>query len=160
MSFAVAFALECIRKRVSPLHLVSHDPLTGAFNRLAWELWGRRIRGVCHLAVDLDGFKAVNDLRGHAAGDSVLARVGEILSRHERRVFRLGGDEFTILAPPQPRTLRRIAREIVDEVAAASLGVTASVGIGASPAAADAALYRAKRAGRNQVMADLSLAAH
>lgn len=160
MSLAVAFALECIKKRVSPLHLISRDPLTGAFNRLAWDLWGRRIRGVCHLAVDLDGFKAVNDRFGHAAGDSVLTQVGGILSRHEHRVFRLGGDEFTLLAPPNAAVLRRIAREIVDEVESARLGVTASVGIGSCPTSADAALYEAKRAGRNQVVVGLRGMAH
>lgn len=155
MSLAIAFAMECIRKRVSPLHLISHDPLTGVFNRTAFEIWGKRIKGVCHLAVDLDGFKAVNDRRGHAAGDSVLTHVGRILARHEHRVFRIGGDEFTLLAPPYAMTLRRIAREIVDEDEAAALGVTASVGIGSCPAAADAALYEAKRAGKNQVVVDL-----
>ncbi|MEK8023242.1 MAG: GGDEF domain-containing protein, partial [Candidatus Hydrogenedentota bacterium] len=125
---------------------------TGAFSRLAWDLWGTHIKGVCHLAVDLDGFKLVNDLYGHPAGDSVLARVSDILTRHDSRVFRLGGDEFVILAPPYDKTLRRMANEIVAEVASAALGVTASVGIGPSYESADAALYEAKRAGKNRVV--------
>jgi diguanylate cyclase (GGDEF)-like protein len=152
MSLAISFALECIRKRVSPLHLVSHDPLTGAYNRAAFQYWGRHIKGVCHLAIDLDGFKLVNDRFGHLAGDSVLARVSGILVRHESRVFRLGGDEFVVLAPPYDKTLRCMAGEIVEEIAAAALGVTASVGIGPDYESADAALYEAKRSGKNRVV--------
>ena len=86
---------------------VEHDPLTGLLNR-----WGfaaaatsllvaarGRPRGV--LVVDLDGFKAVNDGHGHAAGDAVLRQVGAELARHAEgrnaAAGRLGGDEFVLV---------------------------------------------------------------
>ena len=151
MSLLVSLARECVRRRVSPVRLVARDPLTGAWNRLAWDVWGKRIRGVGYVAFDLDGFKELNDERGHAAGDRVLRQVGEILLRHTPRTFRLGGDEFLSLGPASAPALRRIGREVIEEIEAADLGVTTSVGIGPNPEGADAALYAAKRLGKNRI---------
>lgn len=86
------------------------DPLTGLFNRrhLAGRLHDElaRCRRYGHAlsltAVDLDGFKRVNDVRGHDAGDKVLVRVADALQRTLRStdvVARIGGDEFVIIQP-------------------------------------------------------------
>lgn len=117
---------------------------------------------------DLDGFKAVNDLHGHAAGDSVLAVVGRRLARAMRAedvVARLGGDEFVVVAEGDPtvvphEVLRRVAAALADPVridgtrhhVRASTGTAvARPGDGATAdrllAAADAAMYRAKHGG-------------
>lgn len=148
---AIALFRECLAKRISPFTLASRDPLTGSLNYLAWDCWGRHIRNVGYIALDLDGFKTVNDTRGHAAGDEVLRAVARVLRTGETRVFRIGGDEFMVLAPARIVTLRRIARDIVERVRSANMGVTASAGIGFDPATADAVLYEAKRAGKNTV---------
>jgi diguanylate cyclase (GGDEF)-like protein len=117
---------------------------------------------------DVDDLKAVNDRSGHPAGDRVLAGVGQILRRSARLtdlVARYGGDEFVLLlphtgAPDTANTVERI-RERVAELQPAP-GVTATVSCGATAwlgthedtpermlQRADAALYQAKRAGRN-----------
>jgi diguanylate cyclase (GGDEF)-like protein/PAS domain S-box-containing protein len=153
-----------------------HDPLTGLANRtllrdrlqhaVARSAREKAAAGV--LFVDLDDFKRINDLFGHAAGDAVLAELGERLRgavRPADTVARLGGDEFVVVC------------EAVDEATALALGgrleeaiqrpldvdgseqhLTASIGIalgGGDPdamvAAADAAVYRAKAAGRGRV---------
>jgi diguanylate cyclase (GGDEF)-like protein len=128
------------------------------------------------LAIDLDGFKPVNDVHGHAVGDRVLAAVAKrIATVAEGRalIARLGGDEFVAVlqvAPGQPgrEAARRFAEEIrrtlqapVD-IDSLRFPLGASVGIALLPEdadtlagaliAADAALYEAKRLGRNRVM--------
>jgi diguanylate cyclase len=118
------------------------------------------------LFVDLDGFKEVNDGLGHAAGDEALVIVSERIDRVLRpsdRAGRLGGDEFVVLCPGliDPDAARAVAQRIVEAISAplalrdgmatisASVGV-ARAGAGDTPAsliaAADAAMYRAKRA--------------
>jgi diguanylate cyclase (GGDEF)-like protein len=155
--------------------LAATDPLTGCLNRRAFlDRLGRAVTGagsgsgavVC--LVDLDGFKAVNDRSGHAAGDVVLRVVTAALAgvvRETDTVARLGGDEFAVLARADPpgdgETLAVRLRDAVARVGATS-GVTASVGI--TPllpaddvhevlARADRAMYRAKAAGGNRVTA-------
>lgn len=125
------------------------------------------------MMVDIDHFKAVNDGHGHAAGDAVLKRLGEILreSVYETdAVGRYGGEEFIILLPKaQPEGVRRkaeslrqrIEREIIQS-GFEQLRITVSIGLAHYPAngstgelligAADKALYRAKESGRNQVV--------
>ena len=154
------------------------DTLTGLPNRRAFgDSMARMLaehaplaRGFCLLFVDIDGFKAVNDSLGHAAGDTLLRIVGERLVhavRHEDRVCRHGGDEFLCLLPHVRREdqARAVARKLLDTVSApSSLGdtlvsVRASVGIALYPsdgltlpdlmASADRAMYwsKAQRAG-------------
>lgn len=158
-------------------HLARHDALTGLPNRAVMEerlerdLARARRDGqdVALVALDLDRFKAVNDIFGHAAGDDILRRIGRILSdavRSTDTVARLGGDEFMILqvGAAQPDGAQALVRRILDDVAAemdsardpAAVGVSLGVAIFPADAAdaaglrhgADVALYRAKAAGR------------
>jgi diguanylate cyclase (GGDEF)-like protein len=155
--------------------LAATDPLTGIPNRRAFldrlsaavdaAAWGHPTV-VC--LVDLDGFKAVNDAGGHAAGDAMLTAVGAALGRAVREtdtVARLGGDEFAVLADVSVafsgEMLAERLREAVAVVGRES-GVTASVGIAEVQAGddvgdllhrADAAMYRSKSAGGNRVTA-------
>ncbi len=125
------------------------------------------------LLCDLDEFKAVNDTLGHAAGDDILRQVAERLRLSVRpldTVARLGGDEFAILCPDinDPLAVAGIARRVQEAVSApypvdgqaTEVRISASVGVGITrPGStpvdllrdADAALYEAKRHGRNRV---------
>ena len=153
------------------------DPLTGLANRrqfedrLAHALGRPRRQGqaVALMYMDVDHFKQVNDGHGHAAGDEVLRVFGQRLSACVRAgdlAARLGGDEFVVLIEDlaAPETAEGIARKLIAAmsegimVEAATLHVTTSIGIAYSmhpavsktlTAAADVALYAAKRAGRN-----------
>ncbi len=154
------------------------DALTGIGNRRALTAAldglvesGRRF-GLIH--VDLDHFKAVNDRLGHAAGDHVLAHAAQVLAAETRAgdtVARIGGDEFVLLLPsvPDADRLRGVGERLVACMArpipfgdeecriAASLGLVLSdrhrgATGEALLAAADAALYAAKRAGRGQAV--------
>lgn len=121
------------------------------------------------LLLDLDGFKAVNDRAGHLAGDQVLQAVGRVLGRHCRATdvpARLHGDEFAVLLPEATvDTVERYAAKLAGLVREAALPpglprVTASIGGVAferapasareAVAAADAAMYAAKRAGKDR----------
>jgi diguanylate cyclase (GGDEF)-like protein/PAS domain S-box-containing protein len=152
-------------------HLADHDPLTGLLNRRSFEqalerelLLGRRQdTPAALLLLDLDGFKAVNDTLGHAAGDEVLRQVAARLRRRLRRsdlIGRLGGDEFAMLLPNTPagdaEAVADAIRADIGGIVVGDLhGCRASVGIasldrGAGTddvlAAADRAMYAAKRA--------------
>jgi len=158
------------------------DPLTGLFNRgymdetLAREISRAKRKGapLSVVVIDLDHFKVLNDAHGHKAGDAVLRRFAEILRGSVRREdipCRYGGEEFMVILPEMPPGKAReraqvwrgeIERMRVD-VGEASIGsVSASFGVASFPAngatgldvldVADAALYRAKREGRNRVV--------
>ena len=158
-------------------HLALHDALTDLPNRTLFKeqldhamAWAARTRNpVAILALDLDRFKAVNDLFGHAEGDRVLKAVADILQRCVRgvdTVARIGGDEFVILQlggmqPDGARLLsERIFKTFKEEmnVAVDPVAVGTSIGVAISSQdghdgetlrhAADIALYRAKSAGR------------
>jgi diguanylate cyclase (GGDEF)-like protein len=111
------------------------------------------------MMIDLDGFKAVNDAHGHAAGDRILVAVADALRASLRMVdfaARYGGDEFTVvLADATVDSARPVAERLrtLVERELADFGVTLSIGIGHTPAGADTALYAAKHSGRNRVMA-------
>lgn len=155
------------------------DPLTGLYNRrhffdAAKELHARVRRGEDSLTlamIDIDHFKKVNDTHGHAVGDEVLKHVAHGLSNRFRGhdvVARLGGEEFCVLArglAGEPamavfNDLRNSIERSKAKAGKASVGVTISIGICDRPmgsvdamlAAADAALYKAKRSGRNRVL--------
>ncbi|MFT3851675.1 MAG: diguanylate cyclase [Ilumatobacteraceae bacterium] len=161
------------------LHRSTHDPLTGLVNRpqlfhlldQALTRAARRQEKVAVLFVDLDGFKAVNDTHGHAAGDELICAVGERLTRTVRRgdiVARIGGDEFVVMCEQivHPDEAAELADRLIDElrkpfeIAAGVVHIGASVGLACEPAMlaganelirnADAALYQAKRSGRGR----------
>ena len=183
---ALALACERLSKRNHELeYAVGVDPLTGLFNRrflgarLEEEI-GRARRHNLDLSllnIDVDNFKALNDLHGHLAGDAVLRGVAKVL-RRSVRVFdvciRCGGDEFAILAPGSgasnaAQCAERIRQQVESYRPKAAppvppdLRVTVSIG-GAvlTPqlfsrelmAAADRALYEAKATGKNCVQVD------
>ncbi|MFT4089189.1 MAG: EAL domain-containing protein [Asticcacaulis sp.] len=158
-------------------HLARHDALTGLPNRhLLDERLGQALTRaertggqVALIALDLDRFKAVNDIFGHAKGDEVLCRVSEILTAQTRAsdtVSRLGGDEFVIVQDlgEQPDAAHALTRRILDtfnkemNLAADPTAVGVSIGIAIYPNdaktalslkhSADIALYRAKQSGR------------
>jgi diguanylate cyclase (GGDEF)-like protein len=158
------------------------DALTGLFNRRYLdETLGREFararregRPVAVVMTDVDHFKRFNDVYGHEAGDAVLAAVAGVLSasvRGEDVACRYGGEEFCLVMPGADlETARRRAEEVRKTVAELDLShrsravgpITLSAGVATFPArgeaevvaAADAALYRAKRTGRNRVAAD------
>ncbi len=158
-------------------HLAFHDPLTGLANRVLFadrimtsiQRGKRESRQLALIVLDLDGFKAVNDTYGHAAGDQLLVEIARRLQgvlRAEDTVARFGGDEFTALLPEidVPGDAETVAQKILATVsepvaiAGHQVQVSASVGISIYPvhgedyqtlfAAADAAMYQAKLAGK------------
>jgi len=125
------------------------------------------------LMLDLDHFKSINDTHGHLAGDLVLRETGKRLSRSLRAsdsIGRFGGEEFLIVAPGcNEEELRELAERLRAEIeseavclGAAEVRITASIGAAIAPAkeslasraiaAADLALYQAKRSGRNRTV--------
>lgn len=167
-------------QRVS--YLAHHDPLTDLPNRMrfAAELANliaesrvlRRQFGV--MSFDVDRFKDINDLFGHAAGDIVLAELARRLKKvlnDDDIAARLGGDEFTVISAgeDQPETVTRLAERLTRameedfDVEGRSLRVSLSIGIAMFPqdgadaatllANSDAALYRAKADGRGRFCA-------
>jgi diguanylate cyclase (GGDEF)-like protein len=123
------------------------------------------------LILDLDGFKAVNDTAGHEAGDRLLQAVGRVIHENCRATdipARLGGDEFAVILPEASSlTVPRYALKLVDLIGRVPFPpglprVTASVGaiaferapesVEAALAAADEAMYTAKRQGKNKVV--------
>jgi diguanylate cyclase (GGDEF)-like protein len=160
---------------------IGSDPLTGCMNRRSLEarlrsdLRQARRRGstVAVVGVDLDHFKEINDSRGHPVGDIVLQQLAGIMkvtARDTDSVARFGGDEFVIILPDTgwqgALTFAERLRRCVDEYSfgppdapvstTISVGVALGRGTDATSAdallkEADAALYKAKTAGRNRV---------
>jgi two-component system cell cycle response regulator len=161
------------------LQLAVIDPLTGLYNRrylgqhLRSLTEGPAARDIATLLIDIDRFKRINDIYGHAAGDLALQAVADAL-RAQTRAFdtlaRYGGEEFVLVMPGVDVDEAMAAADRL-RVAIAALSyepapgmpepLTVSVGVAHAPAgrhtadgvllAADAALYTAKRAGRNRV---------
>ncbi|KXX66426.1 hypothetical protein AY586_00465 [Marichromatium gracile] len=156
------------------------DALTGMANRIAFEERARleieraarhrRCFALC--VIDLDGFKAINDTQGHLAGDAVLGFVAGVLQGQLRTTSgdlagRIGGDEFGLLLTelPGPEAARAILEDIRRLIAEGDWGgqrVSASIGAALYPQdarhltelfqLADAAMYRAKSAGKDRVV--------
>jgi diguanylate cyclase (GGDEF)-like protein len=156
------------------------DPLTelpnrrATLDRLMQQLSAsdRHSRPLCAAIIDIDYFKRVNDVHGHAGGDVVLQHVARCIARSLRRsdsVGRIGGEEFLAILPDTEletavqvleRTLRHVASKSAVLPGGEACRVTVSIGVAAAQgsgddliAAADAAMYRAKAAGRNRVEA-------
>ena len=162
--------------------LATTDPLTGLFNkRVFLEALGRNARSAQRygkklslIMTDLDKFKAVNDTHGHPVGDQVLIQFADVLRRNAREVdvvCRYGGEEFAVIvvetdAEGAYQMAERIRRDMVREridTGTDTIRVTCSMGVATCPEqgpgpedlirSADEALYEAKRAGRNRVVA-------
>jgi diguanylate cyclase (GGDEF)-like protein len=148
------------------------DSLTGLANRQAFDerlvqelARSRRTGTPTSLVVaDIDRFKEINDTRGHPVGDKALVAIADAarqIARHTDLIARVGGDEFALILPDTALTgAYRLAERLRREAGWNHTGLSVSFGVAQSGdglhkpdelvAAADEALYRAKRAGRNQ----------
>lgn len=187
MGLAAGFVQEWILRRnflVEGLYMLRavRDPLTQLYNRRGFEDEGARIWAMARRSglmlgvavVDIDHFKAINDSRGHAAGDKVLGQVANVLRHQAARrpmdlIGRIGGEEFAVLwfdlaATNVTEQAERLRQAVEQRHLAhpADRGLTVSVGctqlvpqagdnLADALAAADDALYRAKADGRNCV---------
>ena len=127
------------------------DGLTGLWVRRVYEMMYPfyRRRGGYMLLIDLDDLGDINDKGGHPAGDAALRTVAQIIRRFGGLLsFRFGGDEFALLLP---FVSGAEAEAVAEKICVASKKYTVSIGIGRWEQEADAALYQAKRAGRNRV---------
>ncbi len=159
------------------------DPLTGLHNRRYLEdaldhagaRTARSGEALSVVALDLDQFKAVNDTHGHATGDRVLRRTAEVLRAHVRAsdiVGRVGGEEFIVALPGAPLAMALVRAEqwrsavaggSVESDEGVEVRCTVSIGVAEHRRShetiaealrrADAALYQAKRSGRDRVVA-------
>lgn len=176
-----AMAAKLEESRAALEALATHDGLTGLYNHRTFytllheelERAQRFKRPVSLLMLDIDHFKHVNDTHGHPAGDAVITGLSDLLDRQARaidRVCRYGGEEIMLILPETAADeAGRIAERLRAAVEAqpfdvnrgAPVRITVSIGVAAWPAqadsaqalvaAADAALYAAKNAGRNRV---------
>jgi diguanylate cyclase (GGDEF)-like protein/PAS domain S-box-containing protein len=167
-------------------HMAHHDPLTGLPNRTAYneciaatlDIAKRSGESFALLSIDLDRFKTVNDVFGHAVGDTLLREVAGRLEQACQGAFlaRVGGDEFSVITPtgPQPATAEALAAKLLAALDAdididgfpQRMGLTVGIAIfpqdGADAvslvANADAALFRAKSEARGSIrFFDLSM---
>ncbi|MDQ3859653.1 MAG: diguanylate cyclase [Actinomycetota bacterium] len=178
---AIALYQRSVHNALEAMRIARTDALTGLGNarhfqeRLEEEFeaarMGMRPLTVCLL--DVDDFKAINDLYGHSVGDSVLAGVAGGL-RQDGEAFRIGGDEFALLLPGRDEDEAVvIARSVVDRIARADYEAGAAVNVSAGVASfpgnagkagelvrlADGALYSAKEEGKNRVATQATSAA-
>lgn len=174
-------AVQAQRAATAAQEAASRDPLTGLANRHALEraapllLERTAARGKVPwlMLIDIDWFKGINDDAGHAAGDATLREIAQLLRtecRAEDLIARWAGDEFLVLVTDTTRDEQDVGPLIAERIRAAVAGhdwtivfgtarrPTVSIGVAAGPttldqlfAEADAALYRAKRRGRNRV---------
>jgi len=172
------YSLESELEQVN--HLLQEDPLTGALNRRGLQIvfereMGRALRQGSTLSVavlDIDHFKRINDHYGHEFGDRMLQHLVQVLREQLRpadSLARVGGEEFVLLLPDTPsnsvsHVLTRLQSVLAQRPimhAGTELSIRFSAGISAWTAGeplkdtlrrADAAMYEAKRAGRNRVV--------
>lgn len=175
-AFAYAFSVINSRQQRQLVDLATKDPLTGVGNRRALEtrlaeviaISRRKASKASLVIIDIDHFKEVNDVYGHAAGDEILQRLTRIIELRIRQadsLYRIGGEEFVVVADGQDLDgavhLAEQLRTLVDaNDLAPKRKVTISVGVAELAVGedystwmhrADDALYQAKRAGRNTV---------
>ena len=171
-----------VSERTVSAHKVaaSCDPLTGMFNRRGFaEATSRMIereakagRPITVMIFDIDHFKSINDRFGHPAGDEILKLFATVIS-HTLRITdltgRIGGEEFAAMLPSSMEEALHAAERVREAFATSGIEVdnapvetTVSIGVSGGPAgteldvllaAADTALYQAKRSGRNRVQA-------
>ena len=176
----IIIAREQRHAREAAIRLSTIDPLTGLFNRTFFfaaiereiARCARSGRGFCLLMMDLDELKAINDRYGHFHGDRVLRGVGDVIDQGVRRIdtaARYGGDEFVVVLPEtDPTGAYVLAEKIRLGVASLDIAIprstiqpSLSIGVVSYPGdgltadelmiAADSAMYRSKRAGKNRV---------
>ena len=166
----IAFVFALLYKRIQRLKKQNfHDSMTGVFNRryfdLLYEKYIRKKKNMSIIMIDIDNFKSVNDTYGHKFGDEVIKSVANVLRNtlsDEGKVFRYGGEEFTIITlDKNVEEVFTIAEDI--RIAVQSLifenqrRVTISLGIGTKYEEfdileeADLNLYMAKKIGKNNV---------
>jgi diguanylate cyclase (GGDEF)-like protein len=167
-----------VRAMAGDLLHADRDPLTGLLNRRTFQHHALGMilarRGIdSHLVVmliDLDNFKALNDNRGHAAGDHALVQVGQallVVADNQAVVARSGGEEFLLAGTSTTCNAEPLAAEICRAIEASTVGVTASIGTACARlddttpgdhqalleeliTASDTAMYQAKRLGGNR----------
>ncbi len=174
--FAYVFANRMYHQHHSLTMMTRRDPLTNACNRRAFD---EKIKDVilsartnsdsaCLIVIDIDHFKSINDNFGHAVGDTALVNLVKLISKYIRKtdfIFRLGGEEFAILAPgANLQTIRNLAEKLRSKIETSELiaerKLTISLGVAEYRQdetakhwleRADSALYAAKHHGRNCV---------
>ena len=180
LAFIAFWAYRIKRSQLRFMKLARRDGLTGIFNRQHFvsvaeqqlQYCRKSAREASLVLIDLDHFKVVNDTHGHAVGDRVLRRAVEACQSHLRStdIFgRLGGEEFGILLPEcsleqvvaRAEQIRQAIAAVSADENMPSIPISASFGVSTAMRSgydlrqllihADAALYRAKRAGRNRV---------
>jgi diguanylate cyclase (GGDEF)-like protein len=175
---AAALALDNAEIRLRLEHQAQTDPLTGLYNRRVFHERLQHDLARCVpageplavLMLDLDDFKRVNDVHGHAAGDHALTRLASLLQQAVRgtdTICRLGGEEFAVVLPgADAAAASQIAERLAAGIGSASFGVagriTASIGVAYAPAhatnarelatCAEAAMMTAKAQGKDQVV--------
>jgi diguanylate cyclase (GGDEF)-like protein len=173
LELLAAHAASCLRTADAIAELrerAASDPLTGLGHHATFHEALAAARAsdtkVAVLLIDVDGFKAINDSKGHQAGDRVLREISAVLTGALRRgdeLFRIGGDEFAaLISVTSPDEAMEAGRRLCDAAATAG-SVTVSIGI-ALPVAgeadtsvlarADRALYAVKQSGRDGVEID------
>ncbi|MCW8109483.1 GGDEF domain-containing protein [Alteromonas ponticola] len=181
LTFMLGFAVSIMHSLVSRLkYKIYQDPLTNCKNRhffyeMAPKLLAHAKRNNEQMSVvicDIDHFKSINDKFGHMAGDRALQQIAKTLStelRDEDSLIRMGGEEFLILSPKcdldQAEAFAERLRHSIEaqplDLSGANISLTASFGVVEIHSdkdiyhglkAADSAMYKAKSAGRNQVI--------
>ena len=172
---AMLVGMNLLHQKIGKLRMdVQTDPLTGLRNRRGMDdalaVWQAAQHPFAVVALDIDYFKRVNDTHGHAVGDQVLRRLAELMRESARSgdvLCRVGGEEFLLLLPDASLDMaEQVAQRLrvrLEQTDIPPVGcITLSLGVAHWPQhssaiaevleKADAALYEAKRTGRNKVV--------